>query len=147
MQATSAPTVSSNIQDPDVASVFDRYPAEVQSRLRHLRELIVQVANNIDVPIVETLKWGEPAYLPKQPRTGTTVRLGFSKDVVGQCAMYVNCRTVLVEQYQTLFPDDFDTSGTRAILLKPEQPLPIDALAVCIELALTYHRRKRASST
>ena len=143
MVVAQAKTECSEISDANVAAAFDAYPEQIQPRLRDLRALILTVARDIDIELVETLEWGEPSYLPKRPRTGTTIRLGTTKDAPDECALFVNCQTPLIERYRTLFPNDFATSGSRAIRLDATRPIPVDALTVCIEMALTYHRLKR----
>jgi len=63
-----------------------------------------------------------------------------------QYTMYFHCQTGLVESFRQMFPDDFSFEGNRAIVFKLTDTLPTDALAVCIEAALTYHARKRAGA-
>ncbi len=50
---------------PTIINIISQYPPHIQSRLLHLRQLIVAVAVDIgDVADVEeTLKWGEPSYV------------------------------------------------------------------------------------
>lgn len=128
----------------DVAAVFDAYPPDIQRRLHKLRELIFETAAATDGvgPITETLKWGEPAYLTEQSRSGSTVRLGWKKTTPGQYAMYFNCQTSLVDTFRTLFPE-LKFEGNRALLFEEDKTLPTAAVKQCIELALTYHLNKR----
>jgi hypothetical protein len=58
--------------------------------------------------------------------------------------MYFNCQTTLVDTFRTLFPE-LSFEGNRALVFEASEELPIDAVSTCIELALTYHRRKRRS--
>ena len=90
-------------------------------------------------PLIETLKWGDPAYLPRTPRTGTTVRINAVKGVKAQYAALFHCQTTLVESFRLLYADTLSFSGNRAILLDLDQPTPEAALKHCIALALTYH--------
>ena len=57
--------------------------------------------------------------------------------------MYFNCRTSLVDTFRTLFPE-LNFTGNRALIFEEGEQLPADSVAKCIELALTYHARKRA---
>ena len=41
----------------------------------------------------EALKWGQPAWRPKRPRTGSTLRMGWSEVTPDQLALYVDCKT------------------------------------------------------
>ena len=92
--------------------------------------------------IEETLKWGQPAYLPKSPRVGTTVRLGWSEDDPTQVAVYVHCQTRLLDQFRARFPDEFAYDGNRALRLPVSGPFPEAALQQIAAMALTYHRNK-----
>lgn len=55
--------------DPAVKAVFDAYPRSMRADLLALRALIFEAAAHPAIgPLVETLKWGQPAYLPTTPR-------------------------------------------------------------------------------
>lgn len=130
-----------------VAAVFEGLPPPVRRRLLEVRALIFRVASeNPEIgPLSETLKWGEPAYLTEATRSGTTVRLGRVGGSEDQCAVLVNCRTSLIDEFRSCFPDEFRFAGSRALLLDTEAALPVEPLAACLYRALTYHRRKPAS--
>ena len=53
----------------------------------------------------ETLKWGEPSYLTTESKSGTTIRIDWKPKHPNQYAMYVNCKTTLVDTYRSLFPE------------------------------------------
>ena len=89
----------------------------------------------------ETLKWGEPAYLTTQSKSGSTVRIAWKPARPGQYAMYFNCQTTLVETFKTLFGDDFHFEGNRAIVFNAEKSIDTETVAFCIAAALTYHRK------
>ena len=92
--------------------------------------------------IVETLKWGQPAYLTARPRTGTTLRIDAVKGSPDRYAMFVNCKTTLMDSYRLLYPDAFHYEGQRAVIFSTGSPPPEAALKHLIALALTYHRAK-----
>lgn len=48
--------------------------------------------------------------------------------------------------FRTMFPNDFQFEGSRALVLALSGKLPEDELAICIAAALTYHLGKRAKS-
>ena len=125
-----------------VAQAFEMYPQNVKRKLLALRELILKtaVATNGVGEVEETLKWGEPAYLTTQTGSGSTVRLGWKKSKPSEYAVYFNCQTTPVETFRTLFPREFRFEGNRAIVFTESEPVPKDALAFCISVALTYHR-------
>ncbi len=135
--------------DDAVARAFQAFPPGVRSRLMSLRALIFETAASTPGvgALVETLKWGEPAYVTAQSGSGSTVRLGWKKAEPGTCAVYFNCQTNLVETFRTLFPREFSFEGQRAIVFAQGVPVPKDALAFCIAAALTYHRSKQRAAT
>ncbi|WP_293899856.1 DUF1801 domain-containing protein [Phenylobacterium sp.] len=128
--------------DSKVGAVFDAVAPAQRAALLALRDLILQSAADAGVDVVETLKWGEPAYLPLKPRVGTTVRINAVKGSATGYAMYVNCKTTLLESYRHLYGDALRFEGQRAVVFSTERPLPEAALKHCIALALTYHLSK-----
>ncbi|MBT3358703.1 MAG: DUF1801 domain-containing protein [Rhodospirillales bacterium] len=133
------------LQPPEVAEVFSAYPPPVRSKLLAIRQLIFESAAATEGvgPIMETLKWGEPAYLTEETKAGSTIRLGWKPSMLGSFAIYFNCRTSLVETYRRLFSDRLSFEGNRAILLKVTDDLDEKPLGICIAMALSYHRTKR----
>src|SRR5579872_2880697 len=122
-----------------VAEIFERYPPRIQKKLLALREIVFDVAASTpDIgELEETLKWGEPAYLPSQSRIGTTVRMDWKKASPSEYAMYFHCQTSLIETFRTLFPRDFRFDGNRAIVFHEDDILPVDAISYCVGMALT----------
>jgi hypothetical protein len=123
---------------------FDTFPDAPRAKLLELRELILRVAaaNPAIGELEETLKWSEPAYLTTDTGAGTTVRIGWKPVKPEVCAVYVHCQTTLIDSYRGLFPE-LNFQGNRAVEVPVDQPLQTDALAHCIEMALTYHLDKR----
>ena len=134
---------------PDVPKAVDKalaaFPAAAQRKLLKLRTLIYQTAaRNPEIgQLQETLKWGEPAYLPTKPRTGTTVRMGWSEKSPDEVKLFVHCQTTLVDTYRTLVGDKLSFEGNRAIVIPIRGSLPKAELKLCVEAALTYHLQKR----
>lgn len=130
---------SPDFEDPNVARAFDGFPDDIRPRLLEVRALIFDVAAQTDGvgALFETLKWGQPAYLTPQTKSGTTLRLGQPKS--GGFAIYVHCQTSLISEFQNLFPDDFRYEGNRALLFDPDQDLRRDQVSILIRRALTYH--------
>lgn len=126
-----------------VARTFAGYPEALRTRLTELRALVfdTSAAEPEIGPLEETLKWGEPAYLTRASRSGSTLRLGPVRTDPAACALYVNCNTVLVDTFRSRHPG-LDCRGNREVRLTLEGPLPRAALAECIVLTLTYHRWK-----
>ena len=129
--------------DPAVAAVFKAYPAALRRRLMALRELVFDVAARIEGvgALTETLKWGQPSYLTRETRSGSTVRIDRLKTGDGY-AIYFHCQSGLVPKFRELYPQAFRFEGKRALLFTAEARLPLRALRHCIGLALTHHLRK-----
>lgn len=127
--------------NPNVEQVFAEYPEEARNGLFQLRQLIFDVAARTEAvgKLEETLKWGQPAYLTPETKSGSTIRLGLTK--TDKIAIYTHCQTSLIADFQTLFPDDFIYEGNRAIHFETHATLPVEKLELFIKSALTYHRR------
>ncbi|MGQ2978463.1 MAG: DUF1801 domain-containing protein [Polaromonas sp.] len=131
--------------DPALEAVFAASPAPVKKRLLALRNMIFDVAASTSGvgELEETLKWGEPAYLTRASKSGSTIRIAARPGSPGQYALYLNCQTTLVDTFRSLFPTEFVYEGNRAILFDAGDEVPQDALRFCIAMALTYHHTKR----
>jgi uncharacterized protein DUF1801 len=129
------------IKNPEVEIVFKNYPKGVQQKLLRLRKLILETADEIDNidELEETLKWGEPSYLAKK---GSTIRIDWKKSNPDQYAMYFKCTSKLVETFKIVYGDLFKYEGTRAIVFKIKDKVPVAELKHCIALALRYHHVK-----
>lgn len=129
------------IENPDVADVFDAYPARAREKLLNLRRLVLETAAETDGvdDVEETLSWGEPAY---KTESGSTVRIDWKADRPDRYAMYFTCTTSLVETFEEVHGDLFQYEGNRALVFDFSEDLPEDELKHCISLALTYHRVK-----
>ena len=140
MAAPSPPFAS-----PEVEAAFARFPPGPRRALLALRARIFSVAARTEGVgrLEETLKWGEPAYLTSETRSGTTVRLGYKAAQPDVYRMYVPCSTTLVDEYRARFAGELTFEGDRAVLLPLEGPLPRGPVDACIAAALTYKRDKR----
>ncbi len=127
--------------DPKVKEVFENYPRSVQCQLLFLRDLVINVASEIEglQELEETLKWGEPSYLAK---FGSTVRMDWKSKNPEQYALYFKCTSSLVPTFKTVYGDLFKFEGDRAIVFKLDDKIPETELRHCISLALKYHRIK-----
>jgi Domain of unknown function (DU1801) len=136
-------------QNPAVARAFEAYPSGIRRKLLALRELIFTTAQSTKGvgELEETLKWGEPAYVTAQSKSGSTVRIDWKKAKRSQYAIYFNCQTNLVETFKTLFPGEFRFEGNRAIIFAEAEPVPTESLSFCVAAALTYHQRKMVRAT
>lgn len=129
------------VSNPKVQEVFNTYPKEVKPQLLYLRELVLEVAKEVNglEKLEETLKWGEPSYLTKH---GSTLRMDWKPKSPHQYAMYFQCSSRLVSTFKTIYKNEFKFEGNRAILFELDNKIPEAELKHCILLALTYHKRK-----
>jgi hypothetical protein len=129
--------------DPAVEAAFDAFDPAVRDGLLALRHLIIEEA--ADTPGVgrleETLKWGQPAYLTPETKSGSTIRLGVPKQ--GGYAIYAHCQTTILSDFQAIFGGDFDFEGNRAVTFRPDEAPDLEKLRLLIRSALTYHLAKR----
>ncbi len=127
--------------------IFAGYPPALRRKLEKLRRLILETARATDGvgPLQETLKWGQPSYLPAESASGTTVRIDGVKDQPGRYAMYFHCQTNLVSTFRQMYPTELRYGGNRSILFEQDETVDEAALKHCIALALTYHKRKSTS--
>lgn len=88
--------------------------------------------------VEEALRWGQPAYLTPETRSGTTIRLGVPGP--GKVAIYTHCRTTLIAEMRAHFPDGLDYEGNRAVHMNDAAPLPLDRVGHLVRAALTYHQ-------
>lgn len=127
-----------------VEAVFSGYPESHKTHLFGLREMILDTAESLKLPdgVEETLKWGEPSYLPIKRQVGSTVRLGKFDD--SRVGLYFNCQTMLVEGFRSMYGDELIYSKNRAVLFKLDEPLPEKIITICARKALRYHLDKKA---
>jgi hypothetical protein len=92
--------------------------------------------------ITETLRWGEPAYLTAETRSGSTLRLGAPRS--GGFALYCNCQTSLIADFRDLAGARARISGNRAVLFAGVDDIDPALTAILITRALTWHLRKRS---
>jgi len=113
-----------------------------------LRDLILEVAARTPGvgTLEEVLKWGEPAFVTAQTKSGSTVRIAWKKSRPTQYAMYFNCQTTLVDSFKTMFPAAFRFEGNRALVFDEHDEVPVEALRICVAMALTYHTKSHAKN-
>lgn len=127
--------------DPKVNDVFANYPDFVRDKLQHLRELVIETAEETEGVTVleETLKWGEPSFVAKN---GSTLRMDWKEKTPDQYAMYFQCTSRLVDTFRLVFDHKFQYEGKRAIIFQLNQKIPELELKECIKASLTYHNVK-----
>ncbi len=126
-------------QSDAVAAAFDAAPPRARDGLLALRALIIETANGLPRigRLEEALRWGQPAYLTPDRKAGTTLRLGVPG--TGGFALFVHCRTSLIADYITMFPDQDRIEGARAVLFDHVAQVDPQRHGWLIRRALTYH--------
>jgi hypothetical protein len=121
-----------------VDAVFDACPAPAKTKLKALRQLILDTAKATKGVgrIEEALKWGQPSYLTAETGSGSTIRIDRVKSADNQVAVFFHCQTDLVDTFRELYPK-LSYSGNRAIVLDADKKLPEAELRHCVALALT----------
>ena len=132
------------VSDPGVKAAFAAYPQEMRYALEDLRETILNVADAVKGvgKIEESLKWGQPAYRPVSPQTGTTLRVGAVTGSASEYALFFHCQTTLADDFEQLYPGMFRIVDNRSLVFTLGEVAPDMPLRHCIALALTYHLRE-----
>lgn len=127
----------------DVAVSLAACPAAAQAHLTAMRGLIyATAAERAEIgALTETLKWGQPAYLTEQSKSGTTLRLGWAADG-SSVSLLVHCQTSLISEWRARYDDMLTFVGHRELCIPTDTDLPRAPLTHCVAMALTYHARK-----
>ncbi|MFV0267469.1 MAG: DUF1801 domain-containing protein [Draconibacterium sp.] len=127
--------------NPQVEAVFANYPDFVRDKMQHLRELVIETAEETEgvTDLEETLKWGEPSFVTKN---GSTLRMDWKEKAPEQYAMYFQCTSRLVDTFRLVFDHKFKYEGKRAIVFQLNQKVPELELKECIKASLRYHNVK-----
>lgn len=133
-------------QDPAVAAQFEAMPEDVRAPLLQVRALIFEVAAEVSEvgALTETLKWGQPAYVTAETKSGSTLRLGVPK--AGGFGVFAHCQTSIISDFREIFPTGFRFDGNRGVLFEPGEEVPLEALRLLVHGALTYHVARRRAS-
>lgn len=133
--------------DTAMKTVIATWSAPATAMAHACRAVFVNVAQEANVgPLDESLKWGQPAWRPRAPRMGSTLRMDWNEDVPGQLALFVDCKTDLAARMRDLYPDLPGNDGQRRIVIDLDAPLPEQAIAHLAEMTFGYHRAKRQSA-
>lgn len=130
--------------NPSVKEKFNSYPDHIKPKMEELRGLIYEVANSTEGvgDLEETLKWGEPAYLTKDPKSGTAIRIDWKDKNPNQLVMFVSCNTTLIDTYRMHFAGRLTFEGNRAVVFTAGKPLPRKELMICMQKELRHHLDK-----
>jgi Domain of unknown function (DU1801) len=125
---------------PEIQTKFSSYPLAAQKQLEEVRRLILAVAEENALGVVEeTLKWGEASYLVKG---GSAIRIDWKPKDPDVIKVYFHCQTSLIETFREIYRQEFDYEGNRAIVLPLTSAVASGPLKHCLQLALKYHSLK-----
>jgi hypothetical protein len=125
-------------------TVIAHWPEPARAALWTCRALYHTVAAESGAgPLDESLKWGQPAWRPRQPRRGTTLRLDWKPDRSGELLVQVDCKTDLAARFRTQAPQ-IANDGRRVIGLPLDVALPEAAVARLAVMTFNYHQFKTA---
>lgn len=123
------------------APLLATWPPETRRAFATLRALCHDAAITAGAsPLDESLKWGQPAWRPRKPRTGSTLRAMWDQNQPDTLSLFVDCKTDLAARMQDIYPG-LANDGRRALAV-PLSPLPEDALHHLAAMTFTYHLRK-----
>ena len=125
----------------NIDEMIGAYPEEAQMFIRTIREMVLQIAENLGVEeVLETKRWGELSFIAKG---GSTIRVNWNPATPAKCYIFFICTTKLVSTFQMIFGEELDVMGNRAIGLDMKSPLPKEILHTCLSMALQYQKVKK----
>ena len=129
---------------PDVLTCLRSWPEEARDAFQTCRTTFHDVAEEAQLGALdESLKWGQPAWRPRRPRTGTTLRMSWDPATPGYLQVFVGCKTDLAARMQHLYPDLPVNDGRRQMAVDLAAPLPGQALRHLAEMTFAYHLDRR----
>jgi hypothetical protein len=124
---------------PDIQAVFNACSDTQRAGLVALRHLIL--ARAAELPnigrVTEALRWGQPAYLTPDTGAACSLRIGLAPG--GDFALFVHCKTGLIQNFTDGPGAEMRVQGTRAVLFRTVQDIAAPAVSMLIGQALTYH--------
>lgn len=139
--------ISPAFQSDDVAAKFASYPQPARQMLLTIRGWLFDLAAQKEAvgTLVESLKWGEPAWRPKSG-SGITIRADWKEKTPDQVMVFFDCKTDLIDRTRSLLSNELTCEGNRAIILPLTKPLSEDALKTALGWALSYHHDRKVSA-
>ena len=115
-------------QEPKVEYQFLEFKKSIREKLLTIREIIFEVADeNKEIgKLTETLRWGQPSYIPLETNSGTLIRLD-KYPIDDHYGVYFHCQTNLVDSFRQMFPK-LKYQGNRAIFFSIDEEIPKDIL-------------------
>jgi len=135
------------MENTPLFSHVSAWPAPARATLLACRSIFHSTSEDRGLgPLDEALKWGQPAWRPRRPRTGSTLRLHWTDALPDHMAVYVDCKTDLASRMHDLYPDLAENDLRRRMSFRLDQPFPEQAISHLAEMTFTYHLAKRATA-
>ncbi|MEP2029477.1 MAG: DUF1801 domain-containing protein [Paracoccaceae bacterium] len=125
-----------------IKAAFETVQPDARRGLLALRALIFKTASRLPEvgAVEEALRWGQPAYLTPETKSGSTLRLGVPK--TGGFALFAHCQTDIISSFAATFPGQDHVEGNRAIHFENIQQIDAARHGLLIRHALTYHLKE-----
>lgn len=135
------------MENTPLTALIATWSAPARDALLTSRRLFHQISEDRGLgPLDEALKWGQPAWRPVKPRTGSTLRLDWSDTHPKHLAVYVDCKTDLAARMHDLYPDLAENDLRRRMSFALDAPFPEQALSHLADMTFAYHLNKRATT-
>lgn len=129
---------------PELLSRVTTWPTRAQEAFSTLRALCHATADELEIgPLEESLKWGQPAWRPTKPNTGSTLRVMWHENTPDLLSLYVGCKTDLAARMRDIYPDLPQNDGRRHIAIRLSDPLPLDAMSHLASMTFAYHKSRK----
>lgn len=130
--------------DPAITNTVISWPTQASDFLLRIRPILYEAAEVGGFgPLEESLKWGEPAWRPVKPRTGSTLRIAWPPNSPNELGLFVNCKTKISGIVTDVYPNSFRHIAPRALFVNCDKPLPTDAIAYLATVTFGWHKRAR----
>lgn len=123
-----------------------RWSGPAQNAAWHCRTVFHTIAqdNNLG-PLGESLEWGQPAWRPTRPRTGSTLRMNWSPASPDRLALFVDCKTDLASRMRDMYPDLPVNDGRRQLAIALDAEFPEQAVSHLAQMTFSYHKAKHTA--
>ncbi len=135
------------MENTPLAALIATWPAPARDALLTCRNLFHQISKDRALgPLDEALKWGQPAWRPVKPRTGSTLRLWWSDAQPDHLAVFVDCKTDLAARMGDLYPQLPENDLQRRLSFSLDAPFPEQAMSHLADMTFAYHLNKRRNA-
>lgn len=119
---------------------IEGYAPEIRGALLRLRALVIETIHRDSLigPVTETLKWGQPSFVPVRKCSGTTLRLATKNEQSQTVGLFYHCQTKLGEQLRLMLPPETEYDGSRGVLFHHSASFSAEQVSIIVSKVLTY---------